>query len=153
MRDSMAYLIQKQCPEFYSASGAPSTSPSQVQQEPMTLKKEMFRPGTKGVVGVGFRCEMPSSVASKPGWADYKSDRCFVYQVFEGTPAFADGRMRVGDQILEVNGTRIAQTSTNELQRLISGDAGTYVTIVVQSGGREIPVTIKRKPVDSLNID
>jgi len=72
-----------------------------------------------------------------------------VVSPMEGTPAFRAG-LRSGDRITHVNGTETADLSLEECVKLITGPAGTSVTLTIQRPGVEEPfdVTITRSVVN-----
>ena len=80
-----------------------------------------------------------------------KSDDCRVTRIIKNTPAYEDGRLRVGDKILEVNGRKVKQITQNELGKLLGGEPGTYATILVEGNPR--PITIQRADAALLEMD
>lgn len=143
MRDSMLYLIKQQCPDLYYGT-APQSKPDYSNN---TEAEGFISPGftTPGVIGLQFSCYAASQ--------SEKSDHCIILGVIKGSPAYKDGRLRKQDRILEVNGKKIRGVSVEELTEMIGGEAGTYVTIVIDSDGEERPITLKRVAAAEVKIN
>jgi carboxyl-terminal processing protease len=69
-----------------------------------------------------------------------------VVDVFPGTPA-AQAGIRAGDLITAVGATSLAGRSATAATNLITGDQGTRVTLMVQSGSQKRTVVLKRANV------
>lgn len=67
------------------------------------------------------------------------NDRVFVSDPYEGYPAMKAG-IWAGDEIIEVDGRRIAGMETDEVSKLLKGQAGSVVKVITQRQGME-PVT------------
>jgi carboxyl-terminal processing protease len=70
-----------------------------------------------------------------------------ITQVYDDSPAKSGG-LKVGDEIVKVNGRSLADVSSDDATTLIKGKAGTSVTLTLRSGGRTRTVTLKREKVD-----
>ena len=64
-----------------------------------------------------------------------------VTEVFEGSPAEAGG-LRVGDQLVAVDGESVEGLTTTETSTKVRGEAGTPVTISVRRSGGPDPVSL-----------
>ena len=114
------------------------------------LKSQPLEPPlTKGIIGIGFGCgHAPKKLKDfkLAGKEDQlrkeKSNDCIIAKIMDNTPASKDGRLRAGDKILEVNGTKIKKLSLIEIVNLIGGEPGIYMTILVE--GNPSPITIQR---------
>ena len=152
MRPDIEKVIAANCPIGGSSSNSPSNEwkPAADPWDPDYLQAQpLQKPSTKGIVGIGFTCAHSVEkiqAFKRAGNADEldneKSDDCRVTHIVKNTPAYKDGRLRVGDKILEVNGRKAKQITQNELGKLIGGEPGTYATILVD--GSPMPITIKR---------
>ncbi len=60
-----------------------------------------------------------------------KDDRIVVSEPYEGFPAMKAG-IWAGDEIVEVDGRRVAGMNTEEVSKLLKGQAGSAVKVVVQ---------------------
>lgn len=149
MRPDIERVISANCPIGGSGKNYPSNKlkpPSvdpweQKYSSPGPLKKAT----TKGIVGVGFSCAYSADKVQRlpPDELEKeKSDDCRVVRIIKNGPAYKDGRLRVGDKILEVNGQKAKQISQNELADLLGGEPGTFATILVDGNPR--PITIQR---------
>lgn len=67
------------------------------------------------------------------------NDRVYVSDPYEGYPAMKAG-IWAGDEILEVDGRKIAGMETDEVSKLLKGQAGSVVKVMMQRQGQE-PVT------------
>ena len=63
-----------------------------------------------------------------------RDDRMLISEPYEGFPAMRSG-IWAGDEILEVDGRRVAGMSTEEVSKLLKGQAGTTVKVLVQRKG------------------
>lgn len=68
-----------------------------------------------------------------------QNDRVYVSDPYEGYPAMKAG-IWAGDEIIEVDGRRIAGMETEEVSKLLKGQAGSTVKVITQRQGME-PVT------------
>lgn len=68
-----------------------------------------------------------------------QNDRVYVSDPYEGYPAMKAG-IWAGDEIIEVDGRRIAGMETDEVSKLLKGQAGSTVKVITQRQGME-PVT------------
>ena len=73
-----------------------------------------------------------------------------VYKVFEGTPAQEAG-IHVRDLIVEAAGERDFET-LDDLVALVRGEEGTYVDIVIERDGEEIPMTVERRKIETESV-
>jgi carboxyl-terminal processing protease len=70
-----------------------------------------------------------------------------VVAVYDGSPA-AEGGLKKGDLITEVDGKSIAGKSSEESTTRIKGPAGTAVKLTVMTGKQERELTLKRAEVE-----
>ena len=70
--------------------------------------------------------------------------------VIPGSPAFKNGQLRPGDEIVGVNGKSITGMSEDQSRTLIDGKAGTQVTLTIlrpsESKTKTFDVTLTREP-------
>ena len=71
----------------------------------------------------------------------------------EGFPA-ANAGLKIGDEVVSVNGTDVKGKSTAEVSKLLKGAAGTEVIVAVERMGHEKPLdfTIKRAQITLPNV-
>lgn len=67
------------------------------------------------------------------------NDKVYVSDPYEGYPAMKAG-IWAGDEILEVDGRKISGMETDEVSKLLKGQAGSVVKVITQRQGME-PVT------------
>jgi carboxyl-terminal processing protease len=71
-----------------------------------------------------------------------KNGRNVVIMPYEGFPAFRHG-LKIGDEILTIDGINVKTKSTNEVSRLLKGQANTEMNISIRRHGIEKPIDIK----------
>ena len=69
-----------------------------------------------------------------------------VYKVFDNTPAKEAG-IQVKDLIIEADGVRDFE-DTDSLVKIVRGEQGTKVDLVIKRGDEEIPMTVERRIID-----
>jgi carboxyl-terminal processing protease len=65
-----------------------------------------------------------------------KDDRVVISEPYEGFPAMKAG-IWAGDEIVEVDGRKVKGMSTEEVSKLLKGQAGTTVKVLAQRNGAE----------------
>jgi carboxyl-terminal processing protease len=76
-----------------------------------------------------------------------KDDRVVVSEPYEGYPAMKAG-MWAGDEILEVDGRSIPGMATDEVSKLLKGQAGTTVKVLVRrNNGEPVLHTLTREEI------
>ncbi|XP_075585381.1 protein lap4 isoform X3 [Dermatophagoides farinae] len=93
--------------------------------------------------GLGF-----SITSGKPGIKDDESNRpnddgVYISRIFEGGPAESDGKLKVGDKILSINGISCDGLDHDQVIGIITG-LERFVRLVVEREG--VPVTEKNLP-------
>lgn len=68
-----------------------------------------------------------------------QNDKVYVSDPYEGYPAMKAG-IWAGDEIMEVDGRKIAGMETDEVSKLLKGQAGSTVNVITKRNGME-PVT------------
>jgi carboxyl-terminal processing protease len=68
-------------------------------------------------------------------------NRTFVSMVIEGFPAFENG-LKVGDEVLAINGIDLTVLSREEANQLMKGQIGTQVELKVSRYGTKEPITL-----------
>jgi carboxyl-terminal processing protease len=63
-----------------------------------------------------------------------------VIMPYEGFPAY-EGGLRIGDELIQVDGVDVVDKSTSEISKLLKGQANTEVSIQVKRYGVEEPIT------------
>jgi carboxyl-terminal processing protease len=74
---------------------------------------------------------------------DEKTKRLKIFYPLPGTPAYEAGVV-AGDIILKVGDTDTTNMTADQATKLIKGEIGTKVTLTLDRGGKEIPVTLTR---------
>jgi carboxyl-terminal processing protease len=76
-----------------------------------------------------------------------------VVMLFEGSPADKAG-VKIGDDILKINGVEVAMRDQAEFGRLLKGQKGTKVKLLLQRFGKEKPIEISvaREEVKTPNV-
>ena len=158
MRPDIERVIAANCPIGGSGSSYPSnqTKPSvdDLWEKQYSSQEPIRKPTTKGIIGIAFSCAYSAEKVKRLSVEELdneKSDDCRVVRIIENTPAYKDGRLRVGDKFLEVNGRKAKQISRTELAKLLGGEPGTYATILVEGNPR--PITIQRADAVLLESD
>ncbi|QNI65698.1 PDZ domain family protein [Synechococcus sp. A15-44] len=149
MRPDIERVIAANCPIGGSVRNYPSNQTKPSADDPWkkeySSQEPLRKATTKGVIGIGVKCAYSAQKVKKlqpDELRNAKSDDCRVVRIVKNTPAYKDGRLRVGDKILEVNGQKVKQITQEELSKLIGGEPGTYATILVDGNSR--PITIQR---------
>ncbi len=98
----------------------------------------LFEGRTRRYVGIGIRTER-------------RSGRETVLYVFENLPAWKAG-MRMGDEIVSVDGTPISDMSEQDMLRRIRGQAGAPLRLGIrrqaEGGEKELALVVQRQLVD-----
>ena len=102
---------------------------------PPALYRSFQNALTPQVIGIGVE------IAAEPVHGGVE-----IEEVFQGSPAAKAG-LQHGDVISAVNGASLAGKSLEQSSRLITGAAGTRVTLAIIRGKRELKVTVKRADV------
>ncbi|MCC7370585.1 MAG: PDZ domain-containing protein [Chloroflexi bacterium] len=98
--------------------------------------------GETRITGVGV-------IMSKPG----PTDPPYVSEVFRNSPAAGAG-LRLGDQIVAVDGNPTNNLSVSQVSAMVRGQEGTAVTLSIMRGAPPpTDVRIRRAPVDTPPID
>ena len=63
-----------------------------------------------------------------------------VIMPYEGFPAYESG-LRIGDELIQVDGVDVVDKSTSEISKLLKGQANTEVSIQVKRYGVDEPIT------------
>ena len=158
MRPDIERVIAANCPIGGSGINYPSnqTKPSidDLWEKQYSSQEPLKKPTTKGIIGIGFSCAYSGEQLNRLKLDEFdneKSDDCRVVRIIKNTPAYKDGRLRVGDKLLEVNGRKVKQITRAELVNLLGGEPGTYATILVEGNPR--PITIQRADAALLESD
>ena len=64
-----------------------------------------------------------------------------VIMPYEGFPAY-EGGLRIGDELIQVDGVDVTDKNTSEISKLLKGQANTEVTIQIERYGVEEPITL-----------
>ncbi|MTJ35092.1 PDZ domain-containing protein [Dolichospermum sp. UHCC 0260] len=91
-------------------------------------------------IGISFRIDEETRIPT-------------ITNIFDNSPA-ASGNLRVGDQILEVNGISTLSMSNREVYNLIRGDVNTIVSLRIRRQGyRDTNTTLTRQILLNVNRD
>ena len=79
--------------------------------------------------------------------------RTVVTMIFKGYPAFEHG-LKIGDEIVKVNGQEIYRLSEEEIKQLMSGQEGTLIKLAVKRFGSDhlIDLEFKRETIKRSNV-
>ena len=77
----------------------------------------------------------------------YENDITTIIDIFKDSPADKDG-LKVGDVIVEVNGTDVTGKDSSEIASIISGDVGKVVNFVVLRDGENVNVTTSLQEIE-----
>jgi carboxyl-terminal processing protease len=82
-----------------------------------------------------------------------RNGNIFISEIFEGFPAQKAGLI-IGDQIVAINGTEIANRTNEEVSILLRGQAGTSLTLTIQRSGEHKPFekTLIREAIKFKNV-
>ncbi|WP_337042437.1 S41 family peptidase [Emticicia sp. 17c] len=83
----------------------------------------------------------------------HQGDKHLVVMIYEGSPADKAG-MKIGDEILKVDGVDVVSRKGVDMGRLLKGQTGTTVKISVKRYGQNSPLdlTVGRDIVKTLNV-
>ena len=141
MKSDIQAVVNASCPEGAEYT-AEATETNQPQTGPASNPTTYGNYTNEGGIGIGFEGkDCPNKKACNSYW---------IAAFAEGGPAQLDGRMRVGDRILEVDNQPAKGKTPNEIRDLIGGKVGTYVVILVEVSGKPVPVTLKRVATSTL---
>jgi len=81
------------------------------------------------------------------------NDKVVVMMPSKGYAAFKAG-IQIGDEIVKVDGIEISGKNTNDISKLLKGQAGTEVTLTLRRYGKDEPfaVSIKRENIHVSNV-
>jgi len=98
-----------------------------------------------------FRYQMTGQYGGVGSQIGMKDDYIVITDPYEGYPAYkAD--LRAGDLIINVDGKDIKGKSTSDVSKLLKGQAGTAIKLVIKRNGQEIPKTITREEIKVKNV-
>lgn len=82
-----------------------------------------------------------------------KEDRHLILMLYQGAPAHQGG-LRIGDQILQVNGEDVQKKPINQVSSLLKGSPNTAVRVTIARHGLDQPLQLKltRAQVDLKNV-
>lgn len=95
----------------------------------------------KGSIGGGIGAEL-----------GMRHGRVAIIRPLKGSPAESAG-VQAGDVILSVNDTVVSHATTEEVVRLIRGEIGTSVKLLVQRGGERKELSVKRAEIVSPDVE
>lgn len=81
------------------------------------------------------------------------NNRTVVTMVYENYPAYKNG-LRIGDEVIKMNGIELARLTVEEANHLMRGQIGTLVKLTVQRLGQKDPLDIefKREKIKISNV-
>lgn len=71
-----------------------------------------------------------------------RDNRILILMPYEGFPASKAG-LKIGDEIIEIDGTKVNGKNTNDISTLLKGQADTEVSIKIKRYGTEEPIPVK----------
>ena len=80
-------------------------------------------------------------------------NRTVITMVYENYPAYKNG-LRIGDEVLKMNGVELSKLSTDEANHLMRGQVGTPVKLTVRRPGMEetLDLEFKREKIKISNV-
>ncbi len=105
---------------------------------PAEERAEFNKDLTGEYVGIGAMVQMMD------GWLT-------IVTPLEDSPAFRAGIM-AGDRVVEIEGRSTMGLAVDECVRLLMGEPGTRVSVVVERKGVRLPVTITRAPIKTRSV-
>lgn len=79
---------------------------------------------------------------------DYDKGYAKISGIIDGTPA-SESDIRVGDYVVEVDGTDTYEMTLTDVVAMIRGDEGTKVTLTLNRNGQEVEVTVTRQNIET----
>ena len=79
---------------------------------------------------------------------DYDKGYAKISGIIDGTPA-SESDIRVGDYVVEVDGTDTYEMTLTDVVAMIRGDEGTKVTLTLNRNGKEVEVTVTRQNIET----
>jgi carboxyl-terminal processing protease len=71
-----------------------------------------------------------------------KNGKNVIIMPYEGFPAFKNG-LKIGDEILKIDEVDVSNKTTNEVSRLLKGQANTEMSLSIKRHGTQKPIDIK----------
>ncbi len=98
-----------------------------------------------------FRFQMTGQYGGVGSMIATKDDYVVITDPYEGFPAFkAD--LRAGDLIVNVEGKDIKGKSTADVSKMLKGQPGTTVKIIIKRNGQEMTKTLTREEIKMKNV-
>ena len=81
------------------------------------------------------------------------NNRTVITMVYENYPAYKNG-LRIGDEVLKMNGVELSKLSTDEANHLMRGQVGTPVKLTIKRPGTEgaLDLEFKREKIKISNV-
>ncbi|MGK7393200.1 MAG: S41 family peptidase [Candidatus Cyclobacteriaceae bacterium M3_2C_046] len=76
-----------------------------------------------------------------------------IIMPYEGFPAYNSG-LKIGDELIEVDGIKVTEKSTSEISKLLKGQANTDMTLTIRRYGEEdlLNIALKREKITINNV-
>jgi carboxyl-terminal processing protease len=98
-----------------------------------------------------FRFQMTGQYGGVGSQIGQKEDYVVITDPYEGYPAYkAD--LRAGDLIINVDGKDIKGKSTSDVSKLLKGQAGSALKLIIKRNGQELQKTIVREEIKVKNV-
>nr|XP_018903603.1 PREDICTED: membrane-associated guanylate kinase, WW and PDZ domain-containing protein 1-like isoform X2 [Bemisia tabaci] len=130
-------------PPLDDASSTASMTASHRQEDVMEGEEQYHAVElNRGSRGFGF---------SIRGGREFQNMALFVLQIAENGPAALDGRLKIGDQIIEINGINTKNMTHAEAIEIIR-NGGPSVRLLVRRGGRVPPIPLEDQMISGNNM-
>jgi carboxyl-terminal processing protease len=98
-----------------------------------------------------FRYQMTGQYGGVGAQIGLKENYVVITDPYEGFPA-QKSDLRAGDLIVKIEGKDIKGKNTSDVSKMLKGQAGTQVNIVINRNGKEMPKTITREEIKIKNV-
>lgn len=98
-----------------------------------------------------FRIQLTGQYGGIGAQIGTRGENIVITETFEGFAAQKDGLM-AGDLLLEIEGKSTKGKNTNDISKLLKGQPGTKVALLIKRDGKEMSKTITREEIKSNNV-
>ncbi len=98
-----------------------------------------------------FRVQMTGQYGGVGAMIGIKGDYVMITDPYEGYPAQKEGLM-AGDLIVEIEGKSTKGKNSGDVSKMLKGQPGTKVKIVIRRGGKDIEKNLTREEIKMKNV-